>query len=187
MSFAKKICTKLSDKYSQTLFHSAKKSAATEIATNVLKISSKRPIQTTAEATGDLSGNKIANKKLNTSSQKVPETNSINRLNTTRRLGPLLETGLLLMKKVLKPSAKSVLIPLGLTGTVSATDPAIQNKIHGSGTTTLMISNEKMEDIQKIVKSLKAFGFLIEGVSEIIRNEAEKPKKVEFLACCLVH
>ena len=46
-----------------------------------------------------------------------------------RPLGPLLKTGLPLMKNVLKLLAKSVLIPLGLTATVSATDKVIQKKI----------------------------------------------------------
>ena len=37
---------------------------------------------------------------------------------------------------------------------MSAADAAIQKKIHGSGTTVLIISNEEMENIMKIVKSL---------------------------------
>ena len=52
-----------------------------------------------------------------------------------RLLGPLLETGLPLSKNVLKPSAKSVLIPLGLTATASRTDAAIYKKMFGSGIT----------------------------------------------------
>ena len=44
---------------------------------------------------------------------------------------------------------------------MSAADPAIQKKIYGSGTTTLIISNEEMEDIMKIVKLLKESGLLI--------------------------
>ena len=43
-----------------------------------------------------------------------------------RLLGPSLKTGLPLMKNVLKPSAKSVLVPLVLTAVTSATDSAIQ-------------------------------------------------------------
>ena len=46
-----------------------------------------------------------------------------------RLLGPLLKTGLPLMKNVLKPLAKSVLIPLGLTAAASATDAAIHKKM----------------------------------------------------------
>ena len=50
------------------------------------------------------------------------------------------------MGNVLKPFAKSVLIPLGLMVAASATDVPIYNKMFGSGRTTLMISNEKKED-----------------------------------------
>ena len=60
-----------------------------------------------------------------------------------RRLWPLLKTGLPLIGNVLKPLAKSVLIPLGLT-TASATHAVIHEKMFGSGSTTLIISNEKM-------------------------------------------
>ena len=71
-----------------------------------------------------------------------------------RLLGPLLKTGLPLIKNVIKPLAKSVLIPLGLTAAASAADSGIHNKILGSGhnNTTLIISNNEMEDIIKIVK-----------------------------------
>ena len=93
-----------------------------------------------------------------------------------RILGPLLKTGLPLKKNALKPLAKSVLIPLGLTAVASATDAAIQKKIFGSGMTTLIISNEEMNDIVKIVKSLKESGLLIKGVSKIIQNEAKEQK-----------
>ena len=65
-----------------------------------------------------------------------------------RILGPLLKTGLQLMKNVIKPLAKSVLIPLGLPASASAADAGIHKKILGSGhqNTTLIISNEEMED-----------------------------------------
>ena len=43
-----------------------------------------------------------------------------------------------------------------------------------SGTTTLVISNEEMNDIMKIVKSLEESGLLIKGVSETIKNEAKE-------------
>ena len=64
-------------------------------------------------------------------------------------LRPSLKTGLPLIGNVLKPLAKSVSIPLGLTA--SATDAAILQKMFGSGNTTLIISNEEMSDIMKIV------------------------------------
>ena len=50
-----------------------------------------------------------------------------------RLLGPSLKTGLL-MNNVIKPLAKSVLIPLGLTASASAADAGIHKKILGSGT-----------------------------------------------------
>ena len=57
------------------------------------------------------------------------------------------------MKNVLKPLAKSVSIPLGLTTALSTTDAAIQKKMFGSGVTTLIILNEEMKDIMNKVKS----------------------------------
>ena len=98
-----------------------------------------------------------------------------------RLLAPLLKTGLPLTGNVLKPLAKRVLILLGLTSAASATDPAIHKKIFGSArpsdlvsrTTTLIILNDEMNDIMKIVKSLEEFGFLIKGVSQTIKNEAK--------------
>ena len=65
-----------------------------------------------------------------------------------RLLGPLLKAGLHLIENVLKPLAKSVLIPLGLTA-ASATDAAIHKKMFGSGNTTLISFNEEMIDIMK--------------------------------------
>ena len=56
-----------------------------------------------------------------------------------------------LRKNALKPLPKSVLIPLELTATESARDAANHKKILGSGTTTLIIYNEEMNDIMKIV------------------------------------
>ena len=68
-----------------------------------------------------------------------------------RLIGPLLKTGLLLIKNVIKPLAKNVVIPSGLTAAASAADAGLHTKVLGSGTTTLIISNEEMNDIMKIV------------------------------------
>ena len=66
------------------------------------------------------------------------------------------------MKNVIKPSAKSVLIPLRLTSAAAAAaDAAIYKKILRSGTTTLILSNDEMEDSIKIVKS---FWFIIKKI-----------------------
>ena len=82
-----------------------------------------------------------------------------------RLLGPLRKTGLPLIKNVIKPLVKSVLIPLGLTAAASAADAGIHKKILGSGNmTTLIISNDEMGDIIKIVKSLEDSGLLINGL-----------------------
>ena len=52
----------------------------------------------------------------------------------------------------------------------------IQKKIYGSGTTPLIISNEEMEDVMKIVKSHEELGLLIQGISETIKNETKEEK-----------
>ena len=109
-----------------------------------------------------------------------------------RRLGPLLKTGLPLMNSVIKPLAKSVLaksvlVPLGLTAAVSAADAGIHKKIQGSGhnsNTTLIILNDEMEDIFKIVRSLEDSGVLLKGVRETIQNEA-KEQREGFLSMLL--
>ena len=68
-----------------------------------------------------------------------------------RILGPLLKT----VSPVTGNVLKRVLISLELTAAASATDAGIHKKIFGSGMTTLIIANEKMNDIKKIVKSFE--------------------------------
>ena len=87
-----------------------------------------------------------------------------------RTFGPILKKGLPLLKNVIKPLAKSVLIPLGLTAAASAEDAGILKKKLGSDNTTMIISNDEMEDIIKIVKSPKDSSSLLKGVSERIQN-----------------
>ena len=97
-----------------------------------------------------------------------------------RILAPLLKSGLPLMKNVFKPLVKSVLITLALTAAASATDTATENAWIWSTLTkqtTLKISNEEMNDIKKIVKSLEESDLSIKGVSETIKIEAKKKKK----------
>ena len=89
------------------------------------------------------------------------------------------------MKNVIKPLAKSVLSPLGLTAGALAADAAIHKKILGSGnTTTLIISNDEIMDIIKIVKFLEDSGLLLEGVTETVQNEV-KEQKGGFLSMLL--
>ena len=104
-----------------------------------------------------------------------------------RLLGPLLKRGLLQIKNVIKPLAKSVLIPLGLTAAAPAADAGIHKKVLVSGrdnTTTLIISDDEMEDIIKIVKSLEDSVLLVKGVNETVQNEAKDQKGV-FLSMLL--
>ena len=105
-----------------------------------------------------------------------------------RLLGLLLKTGLQLIKNVIKRAkkllvvAKSVLIPLGLTAAALEADAGIHKKIFGSGhnhpshNTTLLISNDKIGDIIKIVKSLEDSGWLLKWVTETVQNEVKKQK-----------
>ena len=109
----------------------------------------------------------------------------------SRLLGPLLKTGLPLIKNVIKPLAKSVLIPLGLTGAASAAEAGIHKKRLGSGNpspshnnTVLIISNDEIENIIKIIKSLEDSGLLLEGVTETVQNEV-KEQKGGFLSTLL--
>ena len=96
------------------------------------------------------------------------------------------------MKNLLKPLAKSVSIPLGVTTAASATDAAIHKKMFASRRpplditsyhsnlasrmTTLIISNDEKNDIMKIIRSLEGSRLLIKDVSEIIENEAKEQK-----------
>ena len=85
------------------------------------------------------------------------------------------------MKNQLKPLAKSVLIPLGLTASASATDVAIHKKMFKSCMPTLIISNEEMNGIMKIVKSLEESGLVKALVKQL--KMKQKNKKEDFLEC----
>ena len=78
--------------------------------------------------------------------------------------------------KVAMPLAKNVLAPLGLSAVMSAIDGSIKKKMLGSGATTLTNSNDEMDDILKIVKSLENSGVLLKGVSETIKHEAKEQR-----------
>ena len=80
--------------------------------------------------------------------------------------------------KVAIPLAKYILEPLGITAAASAIDAGIRKKIHGSGTTTLKISNEEMNDIMKVVQSFEDCNILLKGVNKIIENEIKEQKGV---------
>ena len=56
------------------------------------------------------------------------------------------------LMKVADPLAKNILAPLGINAAASAIDVGIQKKIHGSGITTLIISNEERNVIMKVIQ-----------------------------------
>ena len=88
------------------------------------------------------------------------------------------------LMKVAMPLAKNALAPLGLSAAMSAIDGSIKKKTLGSGATTLIISNDEMEGILKIVKSFGNSGVLLKGVSERIQHEA-KEQRGGFLSMLL--
>ena len=75
--------------------------------------------------------------------------------------------------KVAMPSAKNVLAPLGLTAAMSAIDGSIQKKIYGSGV-KLIIEEEDMNNIMKIIEALENSGILLKGVSKTTKNETRE-------------
>ena len=75
------------------------------------------------------------------------------------------------LMKVVVRLAKNVLVPLEITAAVSA-----KKKKHGSGRTTLIISNKEMNDIMKIIQALEDSNILLKGVTKTINNETKKQK-----------
>ena len=78
--------------------------------------------------------------------------------------------------KVAIPLANNVLAPLGITAAASAIDARIQKKIHGSGTTALIISNKEINDRMKIVQALEDPDILLKGITKKFSNETKKQK-----------
>ena len=75
------------------------------------------------------------------------------------------------------PIAKNILAPLGITAAASSIDAGIQKKMfwnNGSGTTTLIFSNEELDDIMKIVQALKDSNILLRGITKTIKNETKR-------------
>ena len=81
-----------------------------------------------------------------------------------------------LLMKVVVPIAKNILALLGITAAASAIDAEIENKIHGSGATILIISNKEMNFIRKIVQALEESNFLLKGITKTIENETKEQK-----------
>ena len=98
-------------------------------------------------------------------------------------LGRLLKTGLPLLKSVIKP-----LELLDLTAASSAVYAGVQKKVYGSGKTALVISNEEINDIRKIVQALEDSNIFLEGVIKAIKNETKEQKGgfLRRILCCCV-
>ena len=75
------------------------------------------------------------------------------------------------------PLAKSVLVPLGLEVAASARDEGIQKEFFGSVTTIFLFSDEGLNGIMKMIKSLEESGLLIKSVREMVENEVKKQKE----------
>ena len=147
-----------------------------------------------------LDGNDVPYELLLTTRQKTKLRNALsNNISTDLKLSKaqilkIIQSGgflgLLLSKlagplmKIAIPLAKNVLAPSGITAATSAIDAEIQKKINSSGTTTLIISNEEMNDIMKIVQALEDFNILLKGVTKTIKNET-KGQKGGFLSMFL--
>ena len=86
----------------------------------------------------------------------------------SRIAGPLI--------KVAVPLANIVLAPLGITTAASAIYAGIQKKIRGFGKTTLITSNDGMNDIMKIVQALEDSDILLKGIAMTIKNETKEQK-----------
>ena len=84
-----------------------------------------------------------------------------------------------LLKSVIKPLGL-----LGLTAASSAIDAGVQKKIYGSGTKILVVSNEEINDIMKIIQALEDSNILLKGVPKTIKNET-KGKKGGLLSISL--
>ena len=91
------------------------------------------------------------------------------------------------LSKFIKPAisiGKNILAPFRLSAAMSATDAAIQKKMYGSGNTTLIISNDDMNDLIKIVTALEEHDILLKGISKKIKNET-KEQRGGFLSMLL--
>ena len=127
-----------------------------------------------------LDGNDLPHELLLTTSQKTKLRNAFNNNMTTdlilskAHISKIIQSGAFLgsllsklagwLMKVAIPLAKNVWALLGITAAASAIDAGIQKKMHGSGTTTLIISNKKVNDIIKIVQGLEDSNIFLKGV-----------------------
>ena len=83
------------------------------------------------------------------------------------------------MKVAVALEKKKFLALLQITAAASAIDAGIQKKVHGSRTTALIISNEEMNEILKIVQALGDSNILLKRITKTINTET-KEENAEF-------
>ena len=148
---------------------------------------------TLRRSTGMFHGNNLPHELLLTTRQKQKLRNALNNNTSTDIklskaeiikiiqsggfLGFLLSKLAVPLMKVAILLAKNILASLGIAAAASAIDVGIQKKIHESGTTTLIISDEEMNDIIKIVQALEDSNILLKGVTNTIKNETKEQKE----------
>ena len=166
-----------------------------------LKTSSKNKTGTTLRMSLKmLSGNDLSHELLVVTRQKTKLRNAFNNNMSTdlklskAQISKIIQSGGFLgsllsklagpLLKVAIPLAKNILAPLGKTAAASVIDAGIQKRIHGTGTTTLIISNETINDIMKAVQAPEDSNILLKGVTKTIKNET-KEQKEGFLSMLL--
>ena len=83
------------------------------------------------------------------------------------------------LPKLIKPAVsigKNNLAPLGLLVSMSATDAAIQKKMYGSGMVTLIISNNDLKNLIKIITTLEEHDILLKETSKTTENETKEQR-----------
>ena len=88
------------------------------------------------------------------------------------------------LMKVAVPLARNILAPLEITAAVSAVHAEIQKKVHGSGTTTSIISNEEINNVMKFVQVLEDSNILLKRITKAIENKT-KERNAGFLGMLL--
>ena len=147
-----------------------------------------------------LDGNDLPHELLLTTRQKTKLRNAFNNNMSTdlklskAQISKIIQSGGFLgsllsklagpLMKAAIPLAKNILAPFGITAAASAIDAGIQKKMHGSGTTNLIISNKEMNDTMKVVQALEDSNILLKGVTKTIKNKT-KEQKGGFLSMLL--
>ena len=141
-------------------------------------------------------GNDLPHELLLTTSQKTKLRNAFNSSMSTDlqlskpQISKIIQPGEFLgsllsklagpLMRVAVPLAKNVLAPLGIIAGTSAIDAGTQKKIHGSGTTTLIISNKEIHHTLKIAQAFEDSNILLKGVTKTIKKWNKRTKRSIF-------